>query len=244
MENLNNKNTKKIKTPFFMMRSPKAATQASTQKFLPFTEIREDTVMMRDGTLRKVLLVSSLNFALKSEDEQKAIVQGYVGFLNTIDFELQILIQSRKLNIEKYLKELQNLARQHDNDLLRKQTLSYRAFVEKLVAEADIMDKKFFVVVPFSPLFKKRKSFWNRAQEILSPARVLKLNQEKMEQYYLEIDRRVNIVQGGLQSIGLQTQVLDTQSLIELYYNTFNPVSRQQSNIAEIDKMQVEHSIQ
>src|SRR3989339_742186 len=140
----------------------------SSQQYIPFGEIRDDLIIMKDGTLRTVLLVSSLNFALKSEDEQKAIVQGYVSFLNTLNFELQIVIQSRKLNIEKYLNKLDGLARHQDNELLRKQTLTYRSFVKKLVEETDIMDKKFFVVVPFSPFSNKRKGFWIRLQEVLS----------------------------------------------------------------------------
>lgn len=216
----------------------------STQQFLPFREIRDDMTIMKDGTLRTVLLVSSINFALKSEDEQKAIIQGYVGFLNTLDFELQIVVQSRKLNIDGYLEDLQNIARQQDNELLRKQTLSYRAFVSKMVEEADIMDKKFFVVVPYSPFTGKRKNFWTRAREVLTPTSSVKLSQAKLNKHKLEMDRRVQVVLGGLQSIGLQAQVLDTQSLIELYYNTYNPSSRQQNRIEDINEMQIDRTIQ
>lgn len=226
------------------MRSTEAGAKPSTQEHLPFAEVRDDLVIMKDGTLRTVLLVSSLNFALKSEDEQTGIIQGYVSFLNTLDFELQIVIQSRKLNIEKYLEQLETLARQQDNELLRKQTLSYRAFIAKLVEESDIMDKKFFVVVPFSPHSKKRKSYWTRLREVLSQASVIRLNQKKLEEYKVEMGRRVSLVNSGLQGIGLQVQVLDTQALIELYYNTYNPITHQQRRIQDIDKMQVEGSTQ
>ncbi len=215
----------------------------STQAHLPFSEIRDGLVIMKDGTLRAVILVSSLNFSLKSEDEQKGIIQGYVGFLNTIDFELQIIVQSRKLNIEKYLTKLDSLARQQDNELLRKQTISYRGFIEKLVKDADIMDKKFFVVVPFSPFSKKKKSFFTRLQEVITPARQVRISQAKFERYKVEMGRRINLVQSGLRSIGLQAALLDTQALIELYYNVYNPVTKQQKRVEDIDKMRVDRTI-
>lgn len=216
----------------------------STQQHIPFAEVRDDVIIMKDGTLRTVVLVSSLNFALKSEDEQKGIVQGYVSFLNSIDFELEIVIQSRKLNIEKYLGKLDTIMRQQTNELLRKQTASYRSFVSKLVEEADIMDKKFFVVIPFSPYGNKRKSFFSRLQEAISPASVVKLKQAKFEQYKEEMGRRVGLVLSGLRSVGLSTQILDTQALIELFYNTYNPSSTQKKRIENINDMQVDRSVQ
>lgn len=215
----------------------------STQKHLPFSEIRDGVVIMKDGTLRRVVLVSSLNFSLKSEDEQKGIIQGYVQFLNTVDYELQIVIQSRKLNIEKYLTKLDSLAAAQDNELLRKQTKAYRGFIAKLVEDADIMDKKFFVVVPYSPFSKKKKGFFERAREVLSPASVVKLNEQKFEKYQLELDRRVRGAISGLKGIGLQTQVLDTQALIELYYNTYNPVTKQNRRIESINDMRVDRTL-
>jgi hypothetical protein len=134
--------------------------------------------------------------------------------------------------------------RQQNNELLRKQTASYRAFVAKLVDEADIMDKKFFVVVPYSPFSNKRKSFFNRLQEVLSPASVVKLKQSKFEQYKEEMGRRVSLVLSGLRSVGLTTQILDTQALIELFYNTYNPSSTQKKRIENIHDMQVDWSVQ
>lgn len=216
----------------------------TTQEHIPFSEIRDGIVLMRDGTLRAVLLVSSINFALKSEDEQKGIISNYVTFLNALDFELQIVIQSRKLSIEAYLEKLQRLAKQQDNELLRKQTIAYQSFVAKLVEDADIMDKKFYVVIPFSPTSKKRKSFWSRFQEVVTPAARVRLNQQKFERYKTELERRVSQVMAGLQSVGLKTTVLDTQSLIEVYYNSFNPITKQQRRIEDINNMQIDRTIQ
>lgn len=212
----------------------------STQRYLPFAEIRDNLVIMRDGTLRAVILVSSLNFALKSEDEQKGTVQAYVSFLNTIDFPLQIVVQSRKLNIEKYLNKLELLARQQDNELLRKQTLSYRMFVKRLVEEADIMDKKFYVVVQYSPISNKKKSFWSRARDVLSTSNAVRLNQKQFQQYVEQLERRIAVVISGLRSMSLETQVLDTAALIEMYYNTYNPVTKQRQRIEDMDKLQID----
>ena len=220
------------------------ANAPSTQKYIPFAEIRDDLVIMKDGTIRSVILVSSLNFSLKSEDEQKGIIQGYVGFLNSIDFTLQIVLQSRRLNIDKYLEKLDGLARQQDNELLRKQTKSYRSFVSKLVEDADIMDKKFFVVVPYSMYTDKKKSYFTRFQEVLSPASVVKLGQSRLERYKIELSRRMGLVTSGLEGIGLKTQVLDTQALIEVFYNIYNPVNKQQRRIEDIDQMRVDRTIE
>ncbi|MBI2410880.1 MAG: hypothetical protein HYV32_03260 [Candidatus Kerfeldbacteria bacterium] len=239
-----NKPIKQIKKRPVRQVKKKNGQLPSAQQHLPFAEIRDDIVIMKDGTLRTVILVSSLNFALKSEDEQTAIIQGYVSFLNTIDFPLQVVIQSRKLNIEKYLDKLQLLARQHENELLRKQTLSYRSFVSKLVEEADIMDKKFYVIVPFSPTSNKKKNFWSRLQETISPASIVKLHEDQLAQYKVEMARRLSVVISGLQSISLQTQILDTQALIELYYNTYNPVTKQKRRIEDMTQMQIDTSIQ
>lgn len=222
----------------------KSSHTPSTQNSVPFAEIRDGIVIMKDGTLRTVLLVSSINFALKSEDEQKAIIQGYVGFLNTIDFEIQIIIQSRTLRIDTYVEKLDQLAKAQDNELLRKQTISYKLFVQKLVEDADIMDKRFYVVVPYSPFSKKRKSYWSRFQEVFSPASKVKFQQQKFDEYRTELEHRVNLVASGLQSISLQARMLDTQALIELYYNTFNPVTKEQRRIHNIEEMQIDRTIQ
>lgn len=238
-------NQVKIVEQKFRPRQPKknVSKMPPTQLQIPFSEIRENIVIMRDGTLRQVLMVSSMNFALKSEEEQQGVIQAYMAFLNTLDFELQIVIQSRKLNVDKYLDKLAKVERQQDNELLRKQTRSYRSFVARLVTDANIMDKKFYVVVPYSPYSKKRKSYWTKFIEVFSPASSVKIKQEKMDKYKIELERRVNLVLAGLHAMGLDVEVLDTQGLIELYYNTYNPLTKQTRRIEDIDQMQVNRYI-
>ncbi len=213
--------------------------QPSTQKHLPIMEIKDDLVVLKDGTLRKVLLVSSINFSLKSEEEQQAIIQGYVQFLNSIDFPLQIVIQSRELNIADYLERLKVQARTQTNELLKVQTEEYRQYITELVSLAEIMEKRFYVVVPYSPTTDKQKNFWTRAYEVLSPFSVVKLNKKKMSKYLEELNRRIGLVQGGLEALGLSTVSLDTRGLIELYYQVYNP-GTSKDFLKDINKVQIE----
>lgn len=224
-------------------RNQSAAKKPSTQARLYIAELRNDTVVLKDGTLRAVLEVSSINFALKSEDEQQAIIQGYVGFLNTIDFEVQIVIQSRRLDIRKYLASLDTIAKNQTNELLKVQTLEYRQYIEELVTLSDIMEKRFYVVVPYSPFSKKRKNWFSRAQEVLFPGRVIKLADSKYAKYLKELERRVNVVTGGLSSIGLKVSQLDTQHLIELYYQMYNPTRGSSKHLPPLEKIRVEQSM-
>src|SRR3989338_3121656 len=120
----------------------------STQRFLDIAEIRDDFVILRDGTMRSVLLCASVNFSLKSEDEQNAIIAGYISFLNSFDFPIQIVIQSRNFNVDPYLERLKVMEKEQTNELLRLQTADYREFISELVSLGQITSKKFYVVVP------------------------------------------------------------------------------------------------
>jgi len=124
--------------------------QASTQQFLEIDQIREGIIILKNKALRGVIMVSSLNFALKSEDEQNAIIYQFQNFLNSLDFSIEIVIQSRRLNITGYLEKLKELEGKQENELLRIQTADYRKFIQGLIAGGAIMSKNFFVVVPFA----------------------------------------------------------------------------------------------
>lgn len=216
---------------------------SATQNFLDIFEIKENTVVLKDGTLRAVVLVSSMNFMLKSDDEQQAVIAGYMQFLNSFDFPLQIVIQSRKLRIKEYLEKLKNVAKEQTNELLRMQTLEYREFIGELVDIADIMTKRFFVVVPYAPGEKKgegRRTFWQRVSNVLSPERVIVLREERFLKFQEELTKRANFIQEGLQSLGLATARLDTQSLIELFYTTYNPETSPQQDLVPVEQLRVE----
>lgn len=220
--------------------TPKRSRLPSTQRFLDILEIRDDIVALKDGSLRAVLIVSSINFALKSEDEQNAVIVGYTQFLNSLEFPIQIVIQSRQLNIDAYLAKLAQLEKAQTNELLRAQTADYRQYVAELVEIADIMSKRFYVVVPYAPKTDRPKRFFLRLTEAFSPTTTIHLKQKQFEQFRLELMKRVDAVVEGLASSGLKAAVLDTQSLIELYYNTYNPETAQSEKLTDVRKLQVE----
>lgn len=212
----------------------------STQQYLDIAEIRDDVVVLKDGTLRAVLLVSSLNFALKSEDEQNAIIQGYLSFLNTLDAPLQIVVQSRKLNIDDYLHRLEEQEKTQANELLRAQIGDYRQFVRELVELGEIMQKKFFVVIPHNPLTNRRKGFFARAGEVLKPLVSTKLRDEQFRQRKKDLLVRVDSVRASLNSMSLTNAMLDTQSLIELYYASYNPQMADVQKLEKVENLRVE----
>ena len=214
--------------------------KASTQKYLDISEIKEDTVVMKDGTLRSVLLISSINFALKSESEQNAIIAAYVNFLNTLDFPLQIVIQSRKLNIDGYLEKLKKSEKEQTNELLRMQIHDYREYVEQLIELGEIMTKRFYIVVPYNPLSDKQKKWFRRAIETFKAATIVRLSQDRFLKRKRDLMMRVEHVISSLNSIGLKAVILDTQSLIELYYNSYNLGLSERQKLVDLNQIQVE----
>ena len=214
----------------------------STQKYLDIAEIKDDCLVLKDGSLRAVLLVSSVNFALKSEEEQRAIIQGYVNFLNSLNFSLQIVIQSRKLNISSYIERLKEARENQDNDLLKMQTTEYIDYVQELIEMGEIMSKRFYINIFYSPSSDKAKNFLTRLKEIFSAAMVIKLRRALFEKYRIELFKRADIVISGLASMGLRAVPLDTQSLIELFYKTYNPEIAEQEKLEKVEKLRIETS--
>ena len=214
---------------------------ASTQKYLDIAEIREDCVILRDGSLRAVLLVSSVNFSLKSPEEQDALVFAYRNFLNTLrDFPIQIVIQSRKLDIDNYIADLKRREKEQTNELLRIQMAEYIQYIQELVELGEIMRKRFFVVVPYNPLGDKSRSFFSRLIDVLSPVGAVRLSRKRFAKRREKLLKRVDFIKGGLESMGLKSVVLNTQSLIELFYSYYNPVVSQQEKLTDVTKIQVE----
>lgn len=212
----------------------------STQQYLDIAEIKDNTVVMKDGTLRAVLLVSSINFALKSEDEQNAVIDSYIRFLNNLSFTLQIVIQSRELDIDNYLEYLKSKEKEQINKLLKVQTADYIEYIKELTSLGRIMNKRFYVVVPYDPLTDKHKSFFSSITEALKPATVIKLKEKIFVKYQDLLDRRVESVASGLESMGVAVARLDTQSLIELYYKTYNPETARNQGLVDLQKIRVD----
>lgn len=218
--------------------SKNKAQNSSTQRHLRISEVTNDTVILKNGGVRGVLEVSAINFNLKSEQEQMAIISSYQGFLNTLDFPVQIVVQSRRLDLDNYLANLNDVAKKQDNKLLQEQTYEYIDYIKRLLEYADIMEKKFYVVVPYETLAKKKASAFGKfmdrmkGKETYSDFVYKKKNFTRLKK---ALDARINTVIAGLESCGLKVSKLDTKKLIELYYSSYNPVVSRSQGVQEVE---------
>lgn len=222
----------------------KKSTSPATHQYLDIAEIKEDVVIMKDGTLRAVVLVSSINFALKAEVEQSALIAGYMELINSFQYPVQVVIQSRRLNMDKYLTSISELERTQKNELLKTQMKSYREFVKQLLEIGEIMTKRFYMVIPFFPYEGKQKSFFSKLKEAFIPGEVIRISRKNFDEYKNELQIRTGQVLGSLNSLGLNAVVLDTQSLIELYYNAYNPTTSASQPLVDINKLGIEQTMQ
>lgn len=195
------------------------AKTSSTQDFLEVQEIREGILILKDNSIRGVLLASSQNFALKSEEEQQAIIYQFQNFLNSLDFSAQIIIQSRRLNVTGYIESLKALEQQQQNELLRVQTTDYRQFIEQLIKGGSIMAKNFFVVVPFTRLEATNEP----GKGFVKPKFAGKLGEEEFERMKNQLWQRMEFVALGLRRAGIQSAALGTEELIELLWSWHHP---------------------
>ncbi len=218
-----------------------AKPSASTQAYLDIKEIKEDTVVMRDGSLRSVLVVSSTNFSLKSVEEQNALIASYQNFLNGLDFPIQILMQSRKLDIHGYLDKLRSIMQQQTNELLRMQTQEYIEYVGKLIEFASIMNKTFYIIIPLSTAAQKT-GFVSKFVNLFSPAREITLHQSDFERNREELGKRVQQVSSGLAGMSLKTIALTTEELLELMYNSYNLDTASPIKIKSVNELDLRNS--
>jgi len=211
----------------------------SAQEFVDIAEIRDDIVILKNGALRAVLMVSSINFDLKSTAEQEAIVAAYQNFLNSLDFPLQIVISSRRLDINPYLEMLSEKEKVQPNELLRLQINEYRNFVKNLTGTANIMTKAFYVIVPFAFTEGKREGFLDRIKIALNPKQAILEKQMELENYKSQLWQRVNHIAAGLEGTGIRMIPLKTEELIELFYNSYNPSVIESAEKIEVEKLEM-----
>ncbi len=231
--------TRTGKKPKDTVRRRKGLSKAATQRFLPISEIRNDTVVLKNGGLRAVLGVEALNFNLKSETEQKGIIAGYQSFVNTLNFPLQIVMRSTKINIDPYIDQLRARAKDQPNELLRDQTTEYATFIERIVEAADIMQKRFYVVIPLDD-HPKRKSLIATFLEwigINDSAGKAMARHRSFERRSTPLRDRINLIEAGLNNIGLTTRRLSTRELLELYYRVYNPSTSQEQKLSNISDL-------
>lgn len=207
-------------------KKPGQKIEASTQAYLPISEIKEGVVVMSDKSLRAVIIVSSLNFALKSDQEKDAIIVSFQEFLNSLDFPIQILATSRKLNLDNYLSDVEKLSGKQQNPLVKIQTEEYLAFLNELLTYSNIMEKRFFVVVPYF------SSGVDIAKGIPNPfAKKEEAPKTSFDDAKRFLSERIESVIAGLSSVGLRCVALGTEDLLELYYTVYNPETAKSEKI-------------
>ncbi len=210
------------------VRQKKGSAKASTQLYLPIAEIKDSTVILKNGGLRSVLQTSSVNFNLKSEDEQNALIYSFQGFLNTLDFPVQILIRSRKLDVDNYIDGLYETASKQMNPLLKKQTMEYAEYIKKLVEYADIMEKNFFVIIPMDPMRAQGQNMFQQTLSSLRPNDSLEAIRQRHREFAKlrkKLNTRSDLIKSGLSSCNLRIEELDTKKLIELFFKIYNPIT-------------------
>lgn len=196
----------------------------STQSYLSVKEIKSDTLVIEGGVYCAIIAVSSTNFALKSQEEQNGLVYGYQNFLNSLDFSIQILMQSRKMDVHSYLEKVRLEMERQTNELLRVQTAEYIEFVENLIDNASIMNKSFYIIVPYGAMGINLKASGGLFGFMKKKDDSAKLSQSltAFKDDKLKLDQRVNTVIAGLSGLGMRCVKLQTEEIVELMYDSYN----------------------
>lgn len=219
----------------------KRRTRHSAQQYLDIAEIRDGVVILRDGSFRAILMASSLNFALKSEEEQNAIVYGYQEALNALGFPMQILVSSRRIDLAPYLRELDEREEAQESELMKIQLQEYREYIKELVRVSNVMTKSFYIVLPFAPVQAKDEPTSRRFRKSLSVRGGLApLSPSDFARYKDQLWQRVNQVASNLSGIGIRVVPLNTQEIIELFYGIYNPDTSRNQHLAPVEDLMIE----
>jgi hypothetical protein len=192
----------------------------SSQQFLPIEQIKEGVIILKDHSLRGIMMVSSLNFALKESGEQEAIIYQFQTFLNALDFSCQVLVASRKVNITGYLEKLKEVEREQENELLGTQTREYRKFIENLVAGGSIMNKNFYLIVPF---YLSEMSGGKTKGGLFQLKAIPTLTEELFQRAKIQLYQRMEFLSLGLRRCGVWSVALNSEEMIELFWSFFHP---------------------
>ncbi|OHA17253.1 MAG: hypothetical protein A3C79_02945 [Candidatus Taylorbacteria bacterium RIFCSPHIGHO2_02_FULL_45_28] len=201
-----------------------APKQSTTQDFIPIQEIRDGVIILKNGGMRAIILASSLNFALKSQDEQSSILMQFQNFVNSLDFSIQIFVQSKKLDIRPYIALLEDRYKEQTTELMKIQVREYIEFIKTFVESTNIMSKSFFVVIPYDPpiiggknplssMFGGKKSATDKTATA----------DTQFQEYRSQLEQRVAVVEQGLVRCGVRAAELGTEEVVELFYKLFNP---------------------
>lgn len=213
--------------------------KASTLNFVEAREIRDGVVILREGQMRAVLNVSSANFALKSLEEQDMIIKGFQGFLNSLSHPIQILVQSRKLDLTSYIEKLKSLESQQTNDLLRVKMQEYIEYIQQMINEINIMNKDFFVIVGYEPVILK-ESLFAKFFRALNPSNYIRQKEEDFQRNKKNLMSRAEQIASNLTGLDLKANVLKTDQLIALMYNSYNPDTLESIKLKDVSAIDLE----
>jgi hypothetical protein len=202
-----------------------ASATNATQEFVPIKEVRDGILILKDGGMRAILLCSSMNFALKSDDERSAILMQFQDFLNSLDFSVEILIQSRKLDIRPYIALLEDAEKKQTNSLMKIQVREYIGFIKNFTESTNIMTKHFFIVVPYSPAMINSSAAGGFASSLGFGKKgdSAAMKEAGFEENRTQLEERIAVVEQGLVRTGIRVVRLGTEETIELFYKAFNP---------------------
>lgn len=213
--------------------------EPATQEFVAIDEIRDDIIILKNGSLRAVLMCGSRNLELESIDSQNAIINAYSDFINSFDWPLQIIIHSRKLDINPYLKTLEEKLEHQENELLKIQTAEYIDFIRNFVTLTDIMIKRFYISVPFDPIESKTEGPIEKITSLLPKAQVKNdITKEKIREQRTQLLQRVEHTILALAHVSIKASQLQTDELIELFYNLYNPEELEKKDIQITNQVQ------
>jgi type IV secretory pathway VirB4 component len=223
------------------------ANPNSTQNMLQIAEVRDGIVIMNDGSFRSVVMVKSINFDLMSQAEKEAVEFNYQNFLNSLYFPVQIFIRSKKVDIAPYLERLDKIRSEHDNMLLALLMDDYIDYMSALAEQTNIMDKKFYIVIPYFPHIAVQKAITQSKNFVTglldlfsSKEQHVVINEAELEKAKTELRNRIQAVLNGLQQCNIQGLPLDTQELIELYYDTYNPDTATRQELKNFNELSVD----
>lgn len=224
--------------------TPVRTNSNSTQNALEIAEIRDGIVIMNDGSFRSVLMVKSINFDLMSPTEQEAVEFSYQGFLNSLYFPIQIFMRSERVDLQPYIDKLDKIRTEHENMLLAMLMEDYIDYIDALVHQTNIMDKRFYVVIPYFPIadiqkaLTQSKNFFSGLGKLFNNKEShVVISESDLEKAKTELRNRVQAALAGLQQCGIQGLPLDTQELIELFYDTYNPDTATRQQLKNFDSL-------
>ena len=217
----------------------KKRLSSSTLNFLQIAEIRDSVLVLRESQMRAILGVSSTNFDLKSQQEQEMIIGTFQGILNSIDYPIQIVVQNRRVNLDSYIEKLKGLQDTQTNDLLRVKMQEYIEYIQNIIQEANIMEKNFYLVVGYDPVTLQEGVFGSFLRA-LNPARIVKQKQEDFLSNRRVLMTRVDDIAGKMGGLDLKLSLLNTEQLIGLMYNSYNPDTTDSIRLRDVSSIDVE----